>query len=192
MLIAIDPGISGCGLAFFSGRGELLRAEYARCPLKADADILARCVAMGREVAARYQAARAAHPLETHPTRIIAEWPRVYEAGKAKKGADPNDLIPLSGVDAAAAALIGCEATSVYPRDWKGTMGDMPDGSYLPATRIMGDARGEGGELSIVERARVILPSAASLAHNVIDAAGIGLHGSGRSLVKDRERVIAR
>ena len=192
MIIAIDPGINGTGLAFFSGRGELLRAEYARCPLKADADILARCVAMGREVSARYDLARSAHPLESGPTRIVAEWPRVYEAGKAKRGADPNDLLPLAGVDAAAAAFIGCDATSVAPRDWKGTMGDMPDGSYLPETRIMGDSRGEGGSLSIVERARVILPSAASLAHNVIDSVGIGLHAVGRSLVADRERVIAR
>lgn len=192
MIIAIDPGINGTGVAFFSGRGELLRAEYARCPLKTDADILARCVAMGREVAARYDLAKSAHPLDLGPTRIIAEWPRVYEAGKAKKGADPNDLLPLTGVDAAAVAFIGCDATSVYPRDWKGTMGDMPDGSYLPQTRIMGDARSEGGELSIAERARVNLPSAASLAHNVIDACGIGLHAVGRSLVSDRERVIAR
>lgn len=184
MLLALDPGISGCGVAVFKDRA-LARAEYVKNTLPSSADDLERCAAMGAAVASWYAIARRGVTPDANPLELVAEWPRVYSAGKAKRGADPNDLLLLSAVDAAAAVALGCRARLVYPRDHKGTMGEMPDGSYLVETRVR-------EALSPAELARVTLPGAASLGHNVIDAISVGLHACGRSLVSDRERVIAR
>lgn len=184
MILALDPGVNGCGVAIFRDR-QLMRAEYVRNTLKSDADDLERCAAMGRAVGAWYALARTNVPGELGPVELVAEWPRVYAAGKAKRGADPNDLLLLSAIDAAAAVALGCACRKVEPREHKGTMSEMPDGSYLVESRVR-------ESLSVAELARVRLPGSVSLDHNVWDAACVGLHASGRSLVADRERVIAR
>lgn len=184
MILALDPGVNGCGVALLRGR-ELVRAEYVRNTLKSGDDDLARCAAMGKVVGSWYALARTTVPGELGPLELVAEWPRVYAAGKAKRGADPNDLLLLSAVAAAAAVALGCACRKVEPREHKGTMGEMPDGSYLVETRVR-------QSLSVVELARVILPGSKSLDHNVFDGISVGLHAVGRSLVADRERVIAR
>lgn len=187
MIFAIDPGINGCGVAILHDR-VLLRADYVRNTLKADADDLERCVAMGKAAAAWFAHQRRGWPMVAGPDEFVCEWPRVYKIGKGKKGADPNDLLLLAAVDAACALALGLNCRKVEPREWKGNLDEAEDGIYLVADRLAG----EGGELSIVERARVNLPTAESLQHNVWDACGVALHFAGRSLVSDRRRVIAR
>jgi hypothetical protein len=188
MIFGLDPGVAGCGVAAVRGR-ELVAAAYVKNPLPSSADDLARCVAVGRASAEWFRRIAGTFP-DTNPHRLVCEWPRVYKAGKAKRGADPNDLLLLTAVDGACAVALGCDCEKVEPREWKGNLGENDEGEYLVEKRLVG-SEGFPGELSVVERARVVLPSAESLGHNVWDGVGVALHAAGRSLVKP-ERVIAR
>ena len=113
-----------------------------------------------------------------HAAQVVIELPRSYP-GSRQKG-DQNDLIDLAqvvGRYAEAFRREGAEVALVYPRTWKGT---------LPKDVMVERIK---GRLSAAEHARVELPSAASLAHNVYDAIGIGLHALGRLAPR---KVIAR
>lgn len=182
MILALDPGIGGCGLAAFDGR--LLHwAGYARnitrSPTK---DPLEDAASMAQSVAF----ALAAQAIR--PTRLVSEWMIVYAAGKGKAGADPNDLLKLTAVSGAVARELRVPCSCVEPRGWKGTLGDNADGDYVPELRIFG----RGGILSADETHRVDWP-AESLRHNVVDAVGIGLWAVGRGLTNGgRKLVLAR
>ncbi len=169
ILLAVDPGIRGCGAAIFEG-GVLVRAAYIKSN-----------VATGNTAAASRGMANAVRDWAGLSLNAIAlEWPRVYAArireGKAGK-ADPNDLLGLCGVDGAIAMaypynLVDCFA----PSEWKG---------QLTKEACQGRIR---GRLSSVEMEILAAVTPASLAHNVFDAVGIGLFRLGRF---DRVRVIA-
>lgn len=189
MILALDPGIAGCGVAIveYAPRAELMEAAYVKNVHRAD-DPLADADGMGLSVLewARDGLRGLLNPI----SEVFAEWPRVYRAGRAKVGADPNDLLLLTAVNASVVRALDVPASSVEPRQWKGTLGETPDGEYLVELRLRGED-GRPGLLSANELACVRLPSAKSLAHNVWDAAGIGLHKLGRGLMQ-RRRVIAR
>ena len=174
MILAVDPGIGGCGVAL-AVPGRLVRAGYVKSPRKKAGDPCSDAVLAARAVWRWVWNER-----ETI-ARALVEWPRVYPAGKAKRGADPNDLLLLAGVDAAIAVLLDCPVESIYPRDWKGTLD--PD---IVCDRIRDEL------LTPEERARVELPSAKSLHHNVYDACGIALHALNRGPVNGRTRVFPR
>lgn len=110
------------------------------------------------------------------------EWPQVY-AGMIRRGEmdkDPNNLLPLAGVDAAFAALFGgIRVTSYLPSEWKGQL--TKDACHR---RI--ETRLSPTELAILRAAAAAAGS--ELGHNVWDAVGIGLHHNGRLA---RRRVIA-
>lgn len=165
-VVAVDPGIAGCGVAYAS-RGVLIRALYVRnVPrVRHPAE---RCERMGREVR------DAVHALGVRRPRLVLEWPQVRTAGKGR--GDPNDLLLLAGVDAAIVTYLPGEVTCVVPREWKGTI--PPD---VLISRVQ-------DRLSEEERARVTLPTK-SLAHNVWDAVGIALWVVGRL---NPRRVVSR
>lgn len=167
-VVAVDPGIAGCGVAYAS-RGVLLKAQYVRneTGIFPPAE---RCERMGRAVRDAVQAL----PRGVHSPRLVLEWPQVRTAGKGR--GDPNDLLLLAGVDAAIVTYLSGEVQCVAPREWKDTI--PPD---VLISRVQ-------DRLSEEERARVILP-AKSLAHNVWDAVGIALWAVGRL---NPRRVIAR
>lgn len=167
-VVAVDPGIAGCGVAYAS-RGALLKALYVR-NVPGILSPAERCERMGRAVRDAVQAL----PRGAHSPRLVLEWPQVRTAGKGR--GDPNDLLFLAGVDAAIVTYLPGEVRCVVPRDWKGT---------IPKRELI---RRVQGRLSEEERARVILP-AKSLAHNVWDAVGIALWAVGRLTP---HRVIAR
>lgn len=96
---------------------------------------------------------------------VVVELPRVYSAGQQK--GDQNDLIALA-FSAGRVSAQYRDATTVYPRDWKGTLD-----AEVMIERIK-------ERLSDEERSRVQLPSAKSLHHNVWDSIGIGLWKLGR------------
>lgn len=102
------------------------------------------------------------------PYIVVVEWPQVYQG--AKQGGDPNDLLPLAGLDAALATCFRGSTIAEYrPRDWKG---------QVPKDVMAGRIRGRLSitEQAIFDRALGKLPK--SLQHNAIDAVGIGLkHG---------------
>lgn len=160
--LAVDPGIRECGVALFVGR-TLERCTLVKSPAPVDAPAPLRCAAMAASV--ELWAANI-------PDVLVVEWPQVYRAGRGKRGADPNDLLLLSGVCSALAArgpwgVVG----SVLPREWKGT---LP--KEVACERVL--ARLSQEERVIVDALR--LPK--SRVHHVLDAVGIGFHSIGRGL----------
>ncbi len=156
-LLALDPGIRGCGVALFT-EGRLVACDYVKNPVTKGDDFDA-ILAMGRAVLGRLQG--------YGPFDLIAEYPRVYLAAKSK--GDNNDLLPLVGVGAVVATFAN-SAVRVYPASWKG---QLPKDVCHARIRSRLDA----AELVILEAAA---KRAKSLAHNMIDAVGIGLHHLGR------------
>lgn len=176
LLLAIDPGIRGVGAALFLD-GKLCAAKYVRNPVKKGNDFNA---VMGvadevRDVAAVWGLEH--DPMALRPFRAVLEYPQVYTASKSK--GDNNDLLPLAAVDGAIVALLGAPATRVLPREWKGTI-TKEAVEHRVISRL-------GPEEILV--ASAAFRDAKSLAHNVVDAVGIGLHALGRFTPK---RVIHR
>lgn len=201
-VLGVDPGVNGCGCAIFQPhdyiladgqtlgvRYELERAAYvrntkrsARGDVLEDADGMALCVMA-------WVCPNGFYTIE----RALLEFPQVYRAGRGKAGADPNDLLTLAAVDGAITGLLAVPAEAVLPRGWKATMGELPDGTYLPEQRIMGISGWKPGTgiLSPAEVERVETCSR-TLFHNVVDGIGIGLHAVGRGLVNGRTRIVHR
>lgn len=197
-VVGIDPGVAGCGVSVFelrSGVWELTRAAYVRNTRSKRGETLEDADNMSQAVLTWVSSEGF-----FHADRALLEFPQVYRAGRGKAGADPNDLLTLAAIDGAITrALAGphCEVSSVLPRAWKATMGELPDGTYLPEQRIMGISEGEAGWVpgtGILTPAEVerVETCARTLFHNVVDGIGIGLHAVGRGLVNGRRRVIAR
>jgi hypothetical protein len=170
--LAIDPGKRNPGVALFDG--DELRA--------------AKCVAGGRGDGAFQCAVASACAIVAWvaqyvrcPGVIVCEWPQVYERERKK---DPNNLLPLAGVNTAVGAIYTALAggrdapnlVSYKPREWKGTL----DGDAF-LERIL-------SRLTDDEKAR-IEKRGKTLDHNAIDAIGVGLKHLGRL---ERKRVYAR
>ena len=164
-LLAVDPGARGCGVALFRG-GALAACAYVRNPAEVTADV-------GRAASAGAMALAVQRWAVGLVDDLAVEWPRVY-ATAIRRGAsrgDPNDLLPLAGVDAALAALLASARCSSYaPFEWKGQMS-----KDAMAERIM--SRLAEGEFALLEAA---CDNAGAKAHNIVDAVGIGLHHLGR------------
>lgn len=104
-------------------------------------------------------------PIELIKTaNLILEIPQVYTQNKLK--GDPNDLVDVASMASCLAGAFGPEARVMryWPADWKGQVPKV-----IMTNRIK-------EKLSKDERARVELPSAKGLQHNVWDAIGIGLY----------------
>lgn len=187
LIVSIDPGIRGCGVAAFS-EAELLHADYVLNPQTRGNGIL-QVLSMARAI--RNHLDR--EGVYT-PHTVVAERPQVYDRTKSR--GDPNDLVPLEGIGACLAGLFDPQHVAGYlPREWKGTI-DPEEISRRVRSR-----------LSTIEFSRRIVPgntcSACTfhrteqdclkpdscLAHNVHDAIGIGLKYLGRF---EPLKVIAR
>ena len=148
-LIALDPGLRGCGLAYFDARGRLVHADYVRNPYKTETGPRA------------WKGFDLAPVFDDTCWNFISEVPQVYRAG-ASKG-DPDDLIQLAGVVGVWTARIAAEAYfGVKPREWKGQVPKDVHHARLVKTLTP-------EEMAMVERA-----APPSLRHNVLDAVGIG------------------
>lgn len=167
MILAVDPGIRGCGCATFDD-GILTRAWYVVNPI-AKGDDVETCLTMAGAVW-RTTTGSAIPGVFTH---VAIEWPRVYTRDKSK--GDPNDLLPLVAVGATVVVLLKATGVRYYPHEWKGQL-----------TKDACHARVRA-RLSVAERETIEMPRAVGLGHNVLDAVGIGLHHVGRL---KRERVL--
>ena len=171
IVISIDPGIRGCGVALFnSGTKLLLRAAYVKNADPKGAGLeeqmeMARCVLFWA-----FQGEKTGGTVHT----LVAEWMQIYPG----RGVDPNtSLLPLIGVVAhLSGAYPWRDRVSYQPKAWKGTV----DGDVM-TDRIQ--ERLTPDELLNIE------PCPASLQHNVFDGIGIGLKHLGRL---ERRRVYAR
>lgn len=150
-MVAIDPGLNGCGLAEFAG-SNLVSARYVK-------NVAAKTELMEVRV---YGMAFALRPyVAPHPW--IFERPRVYLG----KRLNPDDLIPLAEIGACLSGMTTIPIRVYRPRDWKGSI----DGDAM-VERIK-------TRLTPAEHSRIHLP-AKSLEHNVYDSIGIGLAYLGR------------
>jgi hypothetical protein len=150
-LVSVDPGLRSCGVAYWK-EGVLQAAQLVLGDKKA------------RDAAAwRAMTDNLHHEvLDFTGSPVAIEFPQVYRYGKG----DPNDLLQLAVI------VGGCfswtDNLHVYrPREWKR---QVP--KNIMCQRIQ-------DRLTEEERRRVALP-VPSLAHNVWDAVGIGLHHLGR------------
>ena len=155
--VAIDPGLRGCGVAWFRD-GRLKVASYveSRARTARGADCF---VAMADAVYERRRYLGCEH------THTIIELPQVYQS-KHQKG-DQDDIIQLAGVVGAICQTSGDDVQTVRPREWKGTI----------AKEVM--TRRIDSRLDDAEKAAIVRKSAA-LDHNTLDAVGIGLWYLGR------------
>lgn len=95
---------------------------------------------------------------------LVLEWPQVYQGGRQK--GDPNDLLPLAALNGALRALFPAPRLHLpKPSDWKG---QVP--KDIMGARILSKLTAE--EKAVWNAAQ--FPK--SLAHNVLDAVGLGLY----------------
>lgn len=167
-VVAVDPGINGCGVAVFECNRRLVEAAYVRNPIKAGS-ITDRAASMGLAVT------QLIIDLGYWGAEFALEWPRVY-ASRIREGRtreDPNDLLALAGVQSVIASRgVAALSTCYAPSDWK------PSGMKKKPTEFR--VRSRLNEIEGLVLAAVKCPP--SLMHNVIDAVGIGLHHVGRSI----------
>jgi len=148
-LVSLDPGLRGCGVAWWHANGSLAHVAYLRNPVK-KGDGPGAWMGYKRGI---YYA--------LHVEHFISEVPQVYRAG-ASKG-DPDDLIQLAGVVGVfAQAFRATTHFGVKPREWKGQVPKDVHHARLVKTLT-------AEEMAMVERA-----APPSLRHNVLDAIGIG------------------
>ena len=155
MIVSIDPGVQETGVAIWYREGGLASAYLTR--LRGSYAVPWAGMA--------YEVAKVLQGVEVDAVAI--ERPQVYVHSRAK--GDPNDLITLAmmaggivgAMRATRAALLVVE---YKPAEWKG---QVP--KDVMTKRIK-------RSLTEEEQPRVLLPKAGSLAHNVWDAVGIGLH----------------
>ena len=156
MLLSIDPGLRGCGVAAWGDDKQLLRAAYVKNP--DEAAWLPMVEAVKREF----------KNLLNYITYVAIEIPQVYVQARWK--GDPNDLIQLAGlVGCFCGALDGTGHKLYKPAEWKGQV-------KKEITEMRARKRLSATELAVVE-----LPKAAhGLAHNVWDSVALGLFHLGR------------
>jgi len=192
MLISLDPGIRGCGIAVFFNK-QLFEACYVPNPAKTGGDIEAVSL-MAAELVDHVAYKWGNSP---GPIRLVVERPQVYQGGKQK--GDPNDLLPLYAIGAALASALEQrgpieDLREYLPREWKGTIN--PD----EMTRRIRErlSKGEFEKVSLpnntCDKCRLHLTDddcgkTTCLAHNIFDAVGIGLKYLGRL---EPVKVIAR
>lgn len=153
-LMTLDPGLRGCGIAYFHDDGTLLHAKYLKNPVKKGG---------GPEAWLGFLTASEDYrDWNETVDHFVSEFPQVYRAG-ASKG-DPDDLLQLAGIVGVFSANIAArEYLAIRPREWKGNV--PKDVHHARLTKALDDH-----ERLIVEES-----APPSLRHNVLDAVGIGL-----------------
>ena len=151
MILAIDPGLRACGVAWFE-KGILIKADLISVK-KVESDAKA-FLAMANAVGT------SSPPI----TSLAIEYPQQY----ARSPTPRESIQKLVGVIGALAVTFPDSKTEYYlPRQWKG---QVP--KPVMHRRILG---------RLTESEQALIPEmAASKLHNVLDAVGIGLHHVGR------------
>ncbi len=154
MIVSIDPGVRGCGVAAWHNTGELLRAAYVPGG-SPDNEFIGTTVRNAAWAVEEWISST-----DLVMDRLIIERPQTYR-GRSKVG-DTNDLLDLSLVVGALSLLSACPLMLVRPSMWKG---------QTPKSATQERARVKLGDLV----ARVDISCGKSLSPNVWDAVGIGL-----------------
>lgn len=163
--LVVDPGSQACGCSIFRD-GTLERAALVRAIFKLKNN------PAGWRAMAQDVWSWAGEGVEA---LIVERMPSYF-------GDAPSKTAALHGLTGVTAAICGADipflsVLGYFPEEWEGRLSRK--GEFDPVVeRIQ-------SRLSPEELARVELP-AASLAHNVWDSIGIGLHHFGRGWVKKR------
>lgn len=159
MLLSIDPGLRGCGVALWAHRAgpvlELFVAGYAPTDENMSDHPWYGGVSGVRNFLTNHTY------LASDITDLAIELPQVYVQSKLK--GDPNDLIMLAGLVGALAQEIPGTVKLYRPVDWKGS---TPKDVMRPRIEK---------RLSPLEMSCVKWPKSAKLQLDVVDGIGIGL-----------------
>ena len=156
VLISIDPGVHGCGVAIWID-SKLQAAGYAaeRRGLRTTAEAVRLFVSQN---------------CSPRVERLVVEVPQVYRPSEQK--GDQKDLIDLTFVAGQVAGILEnvtrCSTLTVQPREWKGQ-------APKPVSRARSIAA-----LDADEENAVVLPRSRKKQLDVWDAVGIGLWRLGR------------
>lgn len=157
MIVSYDPGSKAAGVALWDDDTRQLAAAW---------------LARGddwRDTAARaFKRLCGFVPMDAL-TVFAIEKPQVYT--QRKQGGDPNDLITVAlnaGAFGMCAEFCGADVLVYRPHKWKG---QVPKKIAIKRFKR---------KLVAEEIARIELPSARSLRHNIWDAIGVGLYYWGR------------
>jgi len=161
MLVAIDPGVNGLGVA-----------EFQRDTIKAVSDWrCTRCVYVEFSPIGNphSQAVSLLVAIGNRSNELVLEWPQVY-SGRARKG-DQDDILRLAAIDGAIMTMPWGGVRLVTPHEWKGA---VP--ADIMTERLRAKARVWG-----VEKIKRVFPDGSSdvcptyLQHNALDAFGLGV-----------------
>ena len=166
-LLAIDPGVRGCGVALFRG-GRLQVAGFAGHTNKESLDDKHTRASVINTVADVVRECLGGVPI----SMLAIEMPRVHDkkhqvGGKSK--VDPNDIVKLATVVGALIHEFSEATTTVYlPHEWKG---------QLPKDICHDRAMGRLDDEERANLARVV-EGKISKKHllDVLDAVALGLH----------------
>lgn len=194
LLVSVDPGIRGSGVAIL-GEDGLFTAAYVFNPVRrgnTPEAISSMAHALCTHICASLYARPPQASDQYHGVSLVVEWPQIYTHGKGK--GDPNDLLPLVGVDMALMGMLNTPTFRYLPREWKGTI-DPEEMTRRVRRRL---TPGEFARIAFprntcapcyVHLAQEDCAKSTCLAHNVYDAIGIGLKHLGRL---EARKVITR
>lgn len=154
LLLAIDPGLRGCGVGLIDN-GRVALGRYIANPGPKT---------LRGPMAWRYMAEELPRKLYIKDVaEVVIEQQQVYRGARGRIG-DPSDLLELAGVvGAVTVAFSHLPVIGVLPRLWKGQVN-----ADVMTHRI------EFEQMTEEERA-TIEEHRSTLRHNVIDAIGLGL-----------------
>lgn len=181
MLLAVDPGIRGCGVALF-GDARLVACAYVKNVARKGSGPW-ECAQMAEAVIRWAVSCQAPYSRLLDDEKLILglEQPQIYARGGGRTKGDPNQLLALAGIGGALAARFPvAQVQHVVPHAWKGT---IPKGKENEIIRGRVESR-----LFVEERVPYEegIGIARSIAHNVVDAVALGLYFLGRF---ERRRV---
>jgi hypothetical protein len=170
VILCVDPGLPGLGCSLWRSSGRLLRGWYQPNPYREGNgprawNALAR--ALSADLLDFFRRTRPGELL----VEVVFEFPEIYRGGAKFKNPDgsvrvanPNALFQLVGVlGAVGRELRRAEFTTYLPRTWKGRRKKSEHGPAILAA------------LHPEERAAIQGGLSKTLAHNVVDAVGLGL-----------------
>lgn len=160
MLLALDPGIRGCGCALFddpdcTGEMRLVKAAYVKNPEKE-----------GQRSRAKHAMASAVSDFCWPSKPEVAYELMVSRYQRSQQKGDQNDLITLADVAGRIVGRLGGWSTDYKPEEWKG--------------QLTKEAAHERINERLSPEEKAVIVTAGHLTHNVLDAIGIGLHHLGR------------
>ena len=148
-MLAVDPGLRGCGVAFFTDEGVLKHATWVKNP-----------TLKGRGPAAWDTMANEVRsiPYFEFTRKIFTELPQVYPG---MPRTDVNDLLDLAGVLGAITSNANAEIFHCFPNEWKGS--------------VPKEIMNERVKKLLTEYERGMVVSVGALDHNTYDSVGVGL-----------------